>query len=82
MGRRAAVLVTGMSGVGKSTVLAGEGAAPLEQRVGGRASTAVPAAVVAAVAAVRPAFDHIHVMHECDQDCSADCDRTDYSESA
>ncbi|UQX13394.1 hypothetical protein [Candidatus Mycobacterium methanotrophicum] len=41
-----------------------------------------PAAVVAAVASLRAAFDDIHVMHECDQDCRDDCDLSDYSESA
>lgn len=41
-----------------------------------------PAAVVAAVGALRAAFDDIHVMHECDQNCPEDCDLSDYSESA
>lgn len=41
-----------------------------------------PAAVVTAVAALRVAFDNIHVMHECDQSCPANCDLSDYSESA
>ena len=41
-----------------------------------------PATVLAAVAALRAAFDDIHVMHECDQNCLADCDLSDYSESA
>lgn len=41
-----------------------------------------PAAVVAAVVALRAAFDDIHQMHECDQACPDDCDLTDYSEAA
>lgn len=41
-----------------------------------------PAAVVAAVAALRASFDDIHVMHECDQNCPSNCDLSDYSESA
>ena len=35
-----------------------------------------------ALAALRAAFDDIHVMHECSGDCPPDCDLTDYSESA
>lgn len=41
-----------------------------------------PAGVIAAVAALRAAFDDLHVMHECDDDCPQDCDLSDYSESA
>lgn len=41
-----------------------------------------PAAVVAAVGALRAAFDDIHVMHECDQNCPPGCDLSDYSEYA
>lgn len=41
-----------------------------------------PAAVAAAMTALRAAFDDIHVMHDCDQNCPPDCDLSDYSESA
>lgn len=41
-----------------------------------------PEAVVDALAALRSAFDDIHVMHECDEDCPDGCDLTDYSASA
>lgn len=41
-----------------------------------------PAAVLDAMAELRAAFDDIHVMHECTQDCPADCDLTDYSAAA
>lgn len=41
-----------------------------------------PAAVIASLAALRSAFDDIHVMHECSAECPADCDLTDYSASA
>lgn len=41
-----------------------------------------PAAVLDALAGLRAAFDDIHVMHECSDDCPADCDLTDYSEAA
>lgn len=41
-----------------------------------------PAEVVDALAALRAAFDDIHVMHECSEDCPADCDLTDYSAAA
>ncbi len=46
-------------------------------------STPIPSAgVVTAVAALRAAFDDIHVMHGCDQDCPDDCPLIDESESA
>ncbi|MEW2484524.1 hypothetical protein AB0876_33535 [Mycobacterium sp. NPDC049093] len=41
-----------------------------------------PVDVIDALAALRAAFDDIHVMHECSGDCPPDCDLTDYSESA
>ncbi|OOK65307.1 hypothetical protein BZL29_7691 [Mycobacterium kansasii] len=36
----------------------------------------------AAVAALRAAFDDIHVMHVCDENCPDNCDLSDYSEAA
>ncbi|OBF83640.1 MULTISPECIES: hypothetical protein [Mycobacteriaceae] len=41
-----------------------------------------PAAVLDALAALRAAFDGIHVMHECSDECPAHCDLSDYSEAA
>lgn len=41
-----------------------------------------PESVAAAMEALRAAFDEIHVMHECDDECPVDCDLTDYSDSA
>lgn len=41
-----------------------------------------PAAVLDAMASLRASFDDIHVMHECSDDCPADCDLSDYSEGA
>lgn len=41
-----------------------------------------PADVVDAIAGLRAAFDDIHVMHDCDRNCGADCDLADYSWSA
>lgn len=41
-----------------------------------------PAEVLDAMASLRAAFDDIHVMHECSDDCPPDCDLTDYSEAA
>lgn len=41
-----------------------------------------PAAVLDALAALRAAFDGIDVMHECSDECPADCDLSDYSEAA
>ncbi|KMV13870.1 hypothetical protein ACT17_32950 [Mycolicibacterium conceptionense] len=41
-----------------------------------------PAGVLDALASLRAAFDGIHVMHECRDDCPAGCDLSDYSEAA
>ncbi len=41
-----------------------------------------PPGVIAAVTALRADFDRLHLMHECDGNCSGDCDSSDYSESA
>lgn len=46
-------------------------------------STPTPApGVVDAVAALRAAFEDLHVMHDCEDTCPDDCDLSDYSESA
>ncbi|SKY96226.1 Uncharacterised protein [Mycobacteroides abscessus subsp. bolletii] len=41
-----------------------------------------PAAVISAITALRAAFDDLHEMHDCDQNCLQDCELSDYSESA
>lgn len=43
---------------------------------------APPPGVVDAVAALRAAFEDLHVMHDCDDNCPQDCDLSDYGESA
>lgn len=41
-----------------------------------------PRDVIAAVAGLKAAFDDLHDMHECSEDCPEDCGQSDYSESA
>ncbi|TEA09064.1 hypothetical protein [Mycobacteroides salmoniphilum] len=41
-----------------------------------------PAAVIEAVTQLRAAFDDLHEMHDCDENCLEDCELTDYSEAA